>query len=203
MLSSSQTTSRDAKPTQHIETTHPDNVNLKLAFHKVASFHPHYLLCLPTPLTLVCGGSPIIPLLVHQPAYLYLASSSITPVGSVYKSRGDSVVRMWVQLKRWCVWVLQRGHSGNGCDLALTLCKYDLRKGDWLQTTQPTSGGAVTADSSCYANCVEPPHTSNGGSIYRFFGHADPLDGWRCCSQKRVMSRPIRSDNSKQESLDL
>ena len=27
-------------------------------------------LCLPTPLTLVCGGSPIIPLLVHQPAYL-------------------------------------------------------------------------------------------------------------------------------------
>ena len=39
----SQTTLRDAKPTQHIETTHPDNVNLKLAFHKVASFHPHYL----------------------------------------------------------------------------------------------------------------------------------------------------------------
>ena len=39
----SQTTSRDAKPTQHIEITHPNNVNLKLAFHKVASFHPHYL----------------------------------------------------------------------------------------------------------------------------------------------------------------
>ena len=29
-----------------------------------------------------------------------------------------------------CVWVLQRGHSGDGCDLAPTLCKYDLRKGD-------------------------------------------------------------------------
>ena len=29
-----------------------------------------------------------------------------------------------------CVWVLQRGHSGDGCDLASTLCKYDLRKGD-------------------------------------------------------------------------
>ena len=42
-LSSSQTTLRDAKPTQHIETTRPDNLNLKLAFHKVASFHPHYL----------------------------------------------------------------------------------------------------------------------------------------------------------------
>ena len=26
--------------------------------------------------------------------------------------------------------MLQRGNSGNGCDLASTLCKYDLRKGD-------------------------------------------------------------------------
>ena len=41
-LCSPQTTSRDTKPTQHIETTHPD-VNLKLAFHKAAYFHPHYL----------------------------------------------------------------------------------------------------------------------------------------------------------------
>ena len=29
-----------------------------------------------------------------------------------------------------CVWMLQRGHSGDVCVLALTLCKYDLRKGD-------------------------------------------------------------------------
>ena len=28
------------------------------------------------------------------------------------------------------MWVLQRGHSGDGCVLASTLCKYDLRKGD-------------------------------------------------------------------------
>ena len=28
------------------------------------------------------------------------------------------------------VWVLQRGHSGDGCDLASTLCKYYLRKED-------------------------------------------------------------------------
>ena len=42
------------------------------------------------------------------------------------------MVRMWVQLKRCvsCVWMLQRGHSGDGCVLASTLCKYDLRKGD-------------------------------------------------------------------------
>ena len=62
---------------------------------------------------------------------LSMVKSSITPVGSVHKSRGDTVVRMWVQLKRWCVscvWVLQRGHSSYGCDLASTLCKYEFRK---------------------------------------------------------------------------
>ena len=26
--------------------------------------------------------------------------------------------------------MLQRGNNGDGCDLASTLCKYDLRKGD-------------------------------------------------------------------------
>ena len=66
---------------------------------------------------------------------VHLASSAVSPVGSVHKSMGDSVVRMWVQLKRLCVscvWVLLRGHSGDGCDLASTLCNYDLRKGDCL-----------------------------------------------------------------------
>ena len=29
-----------------------------------------------------------------------------------------------------CVWMLQRRHSGDGCVLASTLCKYDLRKED-------------------------------------------------------------------------
>ena len=29
-----------------------------------------------------------------------------------------------------CVWVLQRGHSGDGCDLESNLCKYDLGKRD-------------------------------------------------------------------------
>ena len=29
-----------------------------------------------------------------------------------------------------CVWMLQRGNSVDGCVLASTLCKYDLRKGD-------------------------------------------------------------------------
>ena len=92
--------------------------------------------CLPTPLTLVCGGGgeesdhrafgPPASLSIH------LASSSITPAGSVHKSRDDNVVHMWVQLKRGyvsCVWKLERGHSGDGCVLAWTLCKYDLKKG--------------------------------------------------------------------------
>ena len=29
-----------------------------------------------------------------------------------------------------CVWMLQRGYSGDGCVLVSTLCKYNLRKGD-------------------------------------------------------------------------
>ena len=28
-------------------------------------------------------------------------------------------------------------------------------------------------------------------------GHADPLDGWRCCSQKRVMARSIQATLNK------
>ena len=123
--------------------------------------------CLPTPLTHICGGSPIIPLF-GPPASLslHLASSSITPAGSVHKSMGDSVMRIWVQLKRWCVscvWVLQRGHSGDGCDLASTLCKYDLRKGDlfilnWARVRQVRWGSI----SWC---CQPTPMTlASGGS---------------------------------------
>ena len=29
-------------------------------------------------------------------------------------------------------------------------------------------------------------------TLFGHAGHADPLDGWRCSSQKRVMSRPIQ-----------
>ena len=51
------------------------------------------------------------------------------------------------------------------------------------------------------------PAPSNGGPIYRFFGHAghaDPLDGWRCCSQKAgdVETNPGSTTLSK-KSLDL
>ena len=82
---------------------------------------------------------------------LHLASSSITPVRSVHKSRSDSVVRMWVQFKRWCVscvWVLQKGNNDDACDLASTLCKYNLRKGDlfvlsWPRVRRVSRGSVV------------------------------------------------------------
>ena len=49
--------------------------SLWFVIHKVSLFLA-LLLCLHTPLTLVCGGSPIIPLLVHQPAYLSICPAA-------------------------------------------------------------------------------------------------------------------------------
>ena len=50
------------------------------------------LLCLPTPLTLVCGGESAHPAFGAPASIsLHLASNSFTPSWSVHKSRGDSV----------------------------------------------------------------------------------------------------------------
>ena len=83
--------------------------------------------CLPTPLTLDSGGSPMIPLVVHQPAY-----PSIWPASpSLQKGLPTNpVVTMWCVCGVCLVWLLQRGHGGDGCVLSSILCKYDLRKGD-------------------------------------------------------------------------
>ena len=35
--------------------------------------------------------------------------------------------------ERLCVWALHRGHIGDGCNLASTLCKYDLFVLDWAR----------------------------------------------------------------------
>ena len=53
-----------------------------------------------------------------------------------------------------CVWVLQRGDSGDGCDLAPTLCKYDLRKGDlfdlsWARVRRVIRGSISSALLMC------------------------------------------------------
>ena len=52
------------------------------------------------------------------------------------------------------VCVLQRGHSGDGCDLASTLCKYDLRKGDlfvlnWTMVRRVRRGSISSALIMC------------------------------------------------------
>ena len=100
--------------------------------------------CLPTPMTLASGGESDLPACGPPASFpVHLASSAVTPAESVHKSRGDTVVRMWVQLKRWCVscaWVLQRGHSGDGCDLASTLFKFDLFVLSWARVRRVRRG---------------------------------------------------------------
>ena len=53
-----------------------------------------------------------------------------------------------------CVRVLHRGHSGDGCDLAWTLCKYDLRKGDlfvlrWVRVRRVRRGSISSELLTC------------------------------------------------------
>ena len=45
---------------------------------------------------------------------------------------------------------------GQGCDVFLWGGRVRKGRSKGLQTTRPTSGGAVTADASCCANCVKP-----------------------------------------------
>ena len=50
--------------------------------------------------------------------------------------------------------MLQRGHSGDGCDLASTLCKYDLRKGDlfvlsWTRVLRVRRGSISSGQIMC------------------------------------------------------
>ena len=47
-----------------------------------------------------------------------------------------------------------------------------------LQTTQPTSGGAVTVDSSCCANCVELSRPQRWGPDLPFFGKPAMRTRW-------------------------
>ena len=90
--------------------------------------------CLPTPLTLASGWSTIVPLVFHQPTSPSICSAVSSPRRGLSTNQvwqRGAYVRLLVQLKRWCVlcvWVLERGHSGDECDLVSTLCKYDLRK---------------------------------------------------------------------------
>ena len=76
----------------------------------------------------------MFPLVVHQPAFPSIWPAVQSLRRGISTNPGVTIwVHMWVQLKRECVscvWMLQRRHSGDGCVLASTLCKYDLRKGN-------------------------------------------------------------------------
>ena len=71
----------------------PDKTQVT-AFHLRNREANRCLLCLPTPLTLVCGGSPIIPPLVHQPAYLSIWPAAPSLQRGLSKNPGVSL---------WCV----------------------------------------------------------------------------------------------------
>ena len=77
-------------------------------------------------------------------------------------------------------WIWQKeGKTCHQCTLYEKLCRNvvsneDGMKDIWrkykqLQTTQPTSGGAVTVDTNFGANCVETSAPNNGGPIYCFW----------------------------------
>ena len=83
-------------------------------------------------MTLASGGNPIFLLVVHQPA-----SPSLWPsVQSLQRGlHTNSGVTMWCVCgcSRRDVCVLQKEHSGDGCDLASTLCMYDLFVLSWAR----------------------------------------------------------------------
>ena len=55
-------------------------------------------------------------------------------------------------------------------DILINSMKEAKKNQHELQTTQPTSGAAVTANKNCCANGVKPSRPSNGSPIYRFLG---------------------------------
>ena len=65
--------------------------------HLLFLLSTHCCCCLPTPMTLNNGGEFDLPDCGPPTIFsVHLASSVVTPAGSVHKSRGDNVLRMWV-----------------------------------------------------------------------------------------------------------
>ena len=59
-----------------------------------------------------------------------------------------------------CVWMSKRRHSGDGCVLASTLCKYDLRKGDlfvlsWARVRQVRRGKYLFRANNMWWRCTQ------------------------------------------------
>ena len=72
-----------------------------------------------------------------------------------------------------------------------------------IQTTQPTSGVAVTADTNCCVNCVETSRPNNGGPIYLFLRESRScgLAGWLALLLIKavdVETNPVPTNTCKQ-----
>ena len=53
-----------------------------------------------------------------------------------------------------CARVLQKEHSGDGCDLPRTLCKYHLRKDDCLLGKDVTTAAIVVEVCAVFYYCL-------------------------------------------------
>ena len=89
--------------------------------------------CLPTPMTLASGGV--------RSSRMWSTSQLLCPSGHQFRPSSGvcpdfqgwqcgAYVGKVEEMMMLCMWVLQRAHCGDGCDLASTLCKYDFREGD-------------------------------------------------------------------------
>ena len=68
-----------------------------------------------------------------------------------------------------CVLMLQRGHSGDGCVLASTLCKYDLRTGDlfvqsWARVRR-VRRGSISSELLMCGNNINNNNNNNNNNI--------------------------------------
>ena len=99
-----------------------------------------------------------------------------------------------------CGSVLQRGHSGDGCLTSSILIKYERSRGhlfvlNWARVRRVADSKRHSLQAVDLSQRTQDAVQIVSNILLPFFGHAghaDPLDGWRCCSQKRVMSRPIQ-----------
>ena len=51
--------------------------------------------------------------------------------------------------------MLQMGHSGDGCDLVSTLCKYDLRKGELGKGATSETGKYLFRAANVWRRCAQ------------------------------------------------
>ena len=125
--------------------------------------------CLPTPMTLASGAGVRSSCLWSTSQLLRLSGQQL------HHSSGQ----ICLQIQGWhcgayvgavqemvCVWVLQRGHSGDGCDLTSTLCvSMSLRNGDLFVLSW-----ARVANWSCLSSTHSLDHCLWGESDHPAFG---------------------------------